>query len=414
MIANAFSLRTFTATSTADSHQTHKHMENIVKHPITARVARLFAVIATTALVAGGCALAGSDENDGAIKIGAVLSLSGPAAPFGVPERDAAQAYIDDVNEDGGVDGQEIEFIVKDDKTNPTEAAQVAQDLVDEGVVAIIGSTTGSATQAMSAVTAPAEVPVIALNTTMGITGDWVFLASVGDEHLVPAIFDRMVDQGHRKLAVFHQEDALGQYGAELFSKLADKSPGVEIVATTSAPLDASDLSPQAVRLRNAKPDAVFVAVSATGLAAGFLRAADGVGLDLPHFGGMSLAQDAIIEAAGEKAAEGFTVANMIDGTNLLDNQTGLYEMLKKHDVNPVGGFPDIGGAGAASMIIAGLREAGPDSKGPEIVKAWETGMEMETFTKVPGAYGPNRRHAHTTDVLIWTTVRDGAFTGAD
>jgi hypothetical protein len=78
------------------------------------------------------------------------------------------------------------------------------------------------------------------------------------------------------------------------------------------------------------------------------------------------------------------------------------------------GGFPDIGGASAASMIIAGLRHAGPDSKGPEIVEAWETGIEMETFTKIPGAYGPGRRHAHTTDVLLWTTVRDGVFTGAD
>src|SRR5690606_6903782 len=144
-------------------------MEDIVNNPITTRVARLVVVIATTALVAGGCALAGSDESDGPIKIGAVLSLSGPAAPFGVPERDAAQAYIDEVNEDGGVDGREVELIVKDDKTNPTEAAQVAQDLVDQGVVAIIGSTTGSATQAMTAATAPAEVPVVGLNTTVGI-----------------------------------------------------------------------------------------------------------------------------------------------------------------------------------------------------------------------------------------------------
>jgi hypothetical protein len=92
----------------------------------------------------------------------------------------------------------------------------------------------------------------------------------------------------------------------------------------------------------------------------------------------------------------------------------GVLFALKKHDVKPAGGFPDIGGASAASLIIAGLRHAGPDSKGPEIVEAWETGIEMETFTKIPGAYGPGRRHAHTTDVLLWTTVRDGVFTGAD
>ena len=39
-----------------------------------------------------------------------------------------------------------------------------------------------------------------------------------------------------------------------------------------------------------------------------------------------------------------YGLPDLIDGTNPLDNQAGLYEMLKKHDVEPVGGFPDIAG----------------------------------------------------------------------
>src|SRR5690349_17036132 len=86
--------------------------------------------------------------------------------------------------------------------------------------------------------------------------------------------------------------------------------------------------------------------VSDAGVALGALYALIAIPLSLVWMTAHSLdlavggyaAQDAIIEASGEKAAEGFTVANMIDGTNLLDNQTGLYEMLKKHDVKPAGG----------------------------------------------------------------------------
>ncbi len=374
------------------------------------RAVRLLVVGVVLAL-ASACAVlgGGDDKGGGVIKIGAVLSISGPAAPFGVPERDAAQAVIDEVNEEGGIDGREIELIVKDDKTNPTEAAKAAQELVDEGVVAIIGSTTGSATQAMAAVTSPAEVPIIGQNVTVGITDDWVFLATVGDEEILPAVFDTMVEAGHQRIAVFYQEDALGQYGSELFADLAASSPGTEIVATANAPLDATDVSAQATRLRNANPDAIFMAVSSTGLAASFLRGADAVGLEIPVYGDIPLAQNAIIEAAGP-AAEGLIVPSNVDPSNPLDSQQQLYDLLAAQGVTPIGGFPDISGASSASMIIAALREAGPDADGAAIVKAWESGIEMETYTRVPGVFGPDKRHPHGTDVLVWVEVRDGAF----
>ncbi|WP_229052555.1 ABC transporter substrate-binding protein [Aeromicrobium sp. Leaf350] len=384
-----------------------------MQHRRIIRFTHVAAAVAASSLLVASCGAGSSDDEGGSIKVGVVLSLSGPAAPFGIPERDAAEAYIDDVNDQGGIDGRKIELIVEDDKTNPTEAASAAQSLVDEGVVAIIGSTTGSATQAMSAVTTAAEVPILGLNTAVGISGPYTFLATVGDEEMIPAIFDRMVAEGHTRIAVFHQEDALGQYGAELFEELAAENRDVEIVATASAPLDATDVSAQASRLRNADPDAVFVAVSATGLASGFLRAADSIGLDVPGFGGMSLAQDAILEAAGP-AAEGFTVANIIDSAAVLENQTGLYELLEAAGIEPVGGFPELGGAGAASMVVAALREAGPSADGNAIVEAWESGIEMETFTKTPGTFGPERRNAHTADVLVWTHAVDGEFVGVE
>ncbi|MBE0694912.1 MAG: ABC transporter substrate-binding protein, partial [Aquamicrobium sp.] len=57
------------------------------------------------------------------LKIGLLLSLSGPAAPFGIPERDAVKALADGVNAEGGVNGRKGELVTYDDATNPTEAA---------------------------------------------------------------------------------------------------------------------------------------------------------------------------------------------------------------------------------------------------------------------------------------------------
>jgi len=64
------------------------------------------------------------------IRVGLLLSLSGPAASFGIPERDAIQILTKRINEQGGVNGHSIELVVYDDETNPTQAARGVRQLV--------------------------------------------------------------------------------------------------------------------------------------------------------------------------------------------------------------------------------------------------------------------------------------------
>src|ERR1700730_16505987 len=73
-----------------------------------------------------------------AVKIGGVLSLSGPAAVFGIPERDAIQAAMEKLKADGKLK-RGIELVVYDDKTNPTEATRmVTQAINNDKDVAIL------------------------------------------------------------------------------------------------------------------------------------------------------------------------------------------------------------------------------------------------------------------------------------
>ncbi|MDF5758872.1 ABC transporter substrate-binding protein [Spongiactinospora sp. TRM90649] len=106
---------------------------------------RALAVLFCVSLAATGCGL--SDEptaaaptgGTGPIKVGGVSSLSG-AVTF--PDSSAAaKAVFDRVNEQGGVNGQKIEYISGDDKGDPAAAAQAARDVVtNQGVVALVGS----------------------------------------------------------------------------------------------------------------------------------------------------------------------------------------------------------------------------------------------------------------------------------
>lgn len=76
------------------------------------------------------------------IVVGFVAELTGKRGQLGVDARDGAQLAVDRINERGGVNGRPIQLLVRDDKGNPDTARQVDAELVEQGVVAIIGHTT--------------------------------------------------------------------------------------------------------------------------------------------------------------------------------------------------------------------------------------------------------------------------------
>jgi branched-chain amino acid transport system substrate-binding protein len=112
------------------------------------------AVVSTVAACGGGSDDEGSGGGGGGgtneasdigitedtIKLGAHYPLTGVAAPGYSEIPTGVQAYFDYVNENGGVNGRQIEYTFKDDAYNPTQTTQVVNDLVlKEEVFAIVG-----------------------------------------------------------------------------------------------------------------------------------------------------------------------------------------------------------------------------------------------------------------------------------
>lgn len=118
------------------------------------------AAAAATALAVAGCGASGGSGGGGAgaaagspsgpIKVGAISSLSG--VPTFPESSAAARAVFDEVNAAGGIRGRKIQYIVEDDKNDPSTAAQAARDLVEsKGVVAMAGSASTLECQANAA-----------------------------------------------------------------------------------------------------------------------------------------------------------------------------------------------------------------------------------------------------------------------
>lgn len=80
------------------------------------------------------------------IKIGFVAQLTGIQSELGIQERNGVQLAVEEINNNGGVAGQKIELIVKDDLGTEIGAKDAVKELIDSGVVAIIGHATSSQT----------------------------------------------------------------------------------------------------------------------------------------------------------------------------------------------------------------------------------------------------------------------------
>lgn len=125
-----------------------------------------------------GSADGGNAQEGDTIKIGLNLELSGGVAGYGTQERDGVELAVKQINEEGGILGKEVELVIKDNKSEPNEAATVAANLTEnDGVVAIIGPATSGATKAAIPNVTRAQVPLVTPSGTddsITVNGDAV------------------------------------------------------------------------------------------------------------------------------------------------------------------------------------------------------------------------------------------------
>jgi branched-chain amino acid transport system substrate-binding protein len=118
----------------------------------------------------GGETVDGGEEPAGkveTIKIGVQTALTGPLPDYGLAAKNGVELALEDFGtfEMDGTTYQ-VELVVLDDKAEPTESAVVAQTMVDEGVVGVIGSLTTGATLSAIPIYFENRVPQISGSVT--------------------------------------------------------------------------------------------------------------------------------------------------------------------------------------------------------------------------------------------------------
>ena len=114
---------------------------------------KLLSLLAALLVISGltACAAA-SEEKADTILIGVNLELTGDVSVYGVPERNAFEQAVSEVNAKGGIDGKLVELVIYDNAYDQAKAVQNTEKLIEDGVVAILGSATSGMTMAIAPV----------------------------------------------------------------------------------------------------------------------------------------------------------------------------------------------------------------------------------------------------------------------
>ncbi|MEN2981433.1 MAG: ABC transporter substrate-binding protein [Thermus sp.] len=204
-----------------------------------------------------------------ALKVGVVVSATGPAASLGIPERNTFLMLQDLLERTGGVAGRKVQFVILDDASDTTQAVRNTRRLVEEGVVAIVGTTTTPASLGMIPVVAEARVPTISLAASKDIIHPvdaqrlWVFKTPQTEELMARAIVADMVARGVKTVGYIGFNDAYGEGWARFFEAEA-RAKGLQVVVSERYARTDTSVTGQVLRILARRPDAVLIGASGT------------------------------------------------------------------------------------------------------------------------------------------------------
>jgi branched-chain amino acid transport system substrate-binding protein len=241
------------------------------------------------------------------IKIGAVLSVTGPASFLGDPEKKTLEMYVADINAKGGVNGQQIKLFVYDDGGDPNQARTFGTRAIEQDKVdALLSGSTTATTMAIIPLAEDAQVPLINFAGAVQAVHPvkkWNFKTPHTDLMACEKIFDDLKKRNLTKVALISGTDAFGKSMRDQCTTVTGKY-GIEVLhEETYGPRD-SDMTPQ---LTNIKGKAGVQAVINPGFGQGpaiVTRNYRQLGITQPLYQSHGVGSKQFIELAGP-AAEG-------------------------------------------------------------------------------------------------------------
>jgi branched-chain amino acid transport system substrate-binding protein len=382
----------------------------------SSRAGRTVAALAALALCAVGMPVRAQAPEP--IRIGAFLSVTGPAAFLGEPEQRTLEMYVERINAAGGVAGRKLQLTVYDDGGDADKARTFTKRLIDSDKVDVLvgGSTTGT-TMAAVPLAEQAQVPFVSLAGAVVIvepTKKWVFKTPHTDRMACERIF---ADMRERKLSKLALISGTGGFDKSMRAECVKVAPryGVEVVADETYGAGDADMTAQLTRIKST-PGVQAVLNAGFGQGPAIVtRNYRQIGLTLPLYQSHGVASKEYVKLAGD-AAEGvrlpaaaLLVADILPDSDAQKPVVAAYkrdyEARWKSDVSTFGGHAYDG----LMLAVEAIKRAG----GPDRAKVREALEGIRGYVGTGGVVNMTASDHMGLDVTAFRMleVRGGTWT---
>lgn len=349
------------------------------------------------------------------IKVGAILAVTGPASFLGGPEARTLEMLVDEINAKGGIDGKNIELIIKDSGASPEKAISFAKQLIEEEkVFAIIGPSTSGETMAIKNIAEEGKTLLLscaAAEVIVNPVAKYVFKTPQKDSFAAIKIFEEMKKMGIKKIGIVTGNTGFGNAGKNQLESLAPEY-GIEILISEVYDKKATDLTAEVTKLKAKNVQAVvnWSIVPAQSIVAKNMRQ---IGMDVPLFQSHGFGNIKYVEAAGA-AAEGIIfpagrllIADILPDDNpqkaVLLKYRKDYESKYKEDASTFGGHA----YDAFMILVKAMEKAGTDRE-----KVRDAVENLKGFVGTGGIFNFSAKDHNGLDLSSFEmlTVKDGKF----
>src|SRR6516225_5117845 len=261
--------------------------------------------LAAGAAVLAGLAAPTPARAEDTVKIGLILPMTGGQASTGKQIDNAVKLYMQQHGDT--VAGKKIEVILKDDATLPDNTKRLAQELiVNDKVNVIAGFGITPSALAAAPLATQAKVPEVVMAAGTSIITErspYIVRTSFTLAQSSTIIADWAIKNGIKRVATLTSDYAPGNDALNFF-KQHFTAGGGEIVEEVKVPLQNPDFAPFLQRMKDAKPDAIFVFVPA-GQGANCKKPCAEPGLDeadIKVIGPGDVMDDALLNGSGDAA----------------------------------------------------------------------------------------------------------------
>ena len=384
--------------------------------------ARIAALAAALTLGLAACAESPEGSGDtavpdesGPITIGAVLDITGAGASLGVPERQTLELLAAQLQEEGGIDGREVELIIEDNQSTEDGAAQAMNKLVNQDEVDIVlGASRTGPSLAMRPIAESAQIPMISLAANAAIVdgSEWVFKSAQNDRVVIERMIEYMASQGWTTIGLARDASGFGEGVQEIFDEVG-AAEGISVKAVERFAPDATDFTAQMVNLRNAAADVnvIWGIPPAAGLAQ---RAYAQLGITTPVMQSHGIGNQVFLDTAAESANGLVAPLGRLVVADQLPEDDPQREVISAfvEDYTAEYGEGPSTFAGHAydgwQLAVDALREVGTD---PQALRDHLEGVE--DFVGISGIFtmSPEDHSGLSKDALVLVTVENGEWT---